>query len=127
MTRSRLLNDSLTQDQRYAPSDLRWLFSKFFGELVDGQGYGEEIKGVPCPGQEGDQEEQPLGPVQQSDQLERIRSLGHGWFQCGQPGREVRAHAHLLRSCRVGLQRIPMQSLIVGNHFDLGKRRRTRE
>ena len=93
---SKLRKENPTQDQCDAPRNLGWRLVKFFGKLLDGQRYCEEIKGVPCPGEEGDQEKQPLVKVQQSYQLQGIRSLGHGWFQSGEPSGEVCAHAHML-------------------------------
>lgn len=55
-----LSNISLAQHQRNPPCDLRRRLMKLFGEFLDGERNGEEIEGVPRPGQEGDEEEQPL-------------------------------------------------------------------
>lgn len=86
---------SLPQYQCNAPRNLRRLLVKVFGELFDGEGDGEEIKGVPGPGEEGDEEEQPLLEVQQTNELDRIRRLDHGWLEGRDSSGQIGGDAHV--------------------------------
>ena len=102
----------LAQHQSNAPRDLRRLLIKLFRELFDGEGDGEEIKGIPGPGKEGDEEEQPLLKVQQTNELDRIRRLDHGWLEGGDSGCQIGGHAHVFLMCHLELGRIIADLLI---------------
>ena len=65
-------------------------------ERRHGEGDGEEIKGIPAPGEKGDEEKHPLLKIEQGQQLEWIRSFVHGRLEGGQPRRQIPAHAHVL-------------------------------
>lgn len=107
---------SLPQHQRNTPRNLRRLLVKFFSELVDGERDGEEIKSVPRPGQEGDEEEQPLLEVQQADELDRVRRLGHGWLEGGDSSSQISGGAHVFLFCQRELGRFLPYLLILVCH-----------
>lgn len=92
------------QDQGNAPGDLTRLLPKLLGQLRHGQGDSEEIKGIPGPGNEGDEEEQPLLRVQQRQELKWVRGFRHGGFEGRQAGCKVAADGHVLvRHCVVAV------------------------
>lgn len=117
---------SLPQHQRNTPRYLRRLLVKFFGELLDGERDGEEIKGVPRPGQEGDEEEQPLLEVEQADELDRIRRLGHGWLEGGDSSSQISGDGHVFLFCHQELGRFIPYLLVLVCHGEFWRLESTR-
>lgn len=107
------------QHQRDPPRDIRRLDVKLLVQLRHRQGNSEEIKGIPRPGEESDQEEQPLLQIEQRQEFERVGRFGHGRFERGDPSREVPAHGHVLVGHHVvlGVGRVIARgSAVVGGH-----------
>ena len=64
-------------------------------QLLDRERYGEEVKRVPGPSQETDEEEHPLLEVEHGDQLEGVGRLVHGRLERRNASRCVPPHARL--------------------------------
>jgi hypothetical protein len=105
------------EDQRDAPGDLSCGLIKRLGQVRDGQGHGEEVEGIPGPREEGDQKEQPLLCVEQREQLEGVRDLGHGRLQCRHASPCIFCGGHVLLCGVDGLQRGRIADvLVIGSH-----------
>ena len=84
------------QHQGDAPCDVGSGFAELVGQLGDGQGDGEEVKSVPGPGNEGDEEEEPLLSVELGEEFEWVGRLVHRRLQGRQSRGEVAADGHVL-------------------------------
>ena len=80
-----------------APCDVSLGFAKRLGEVRDGQGDGEEVKGIPCPGKKGNEEEEPLLEVQHAEESYRVGHLVMCWFEGGNACCNVATSRHMRR------------------------------
>lgn len=79
-----------------APRDVRLGFAELFRQLLDGHRHGEEVKRVPGPCNERDEELHPLKAIEQTKHLERVLGFLHGWFERSDTGLKVFSDVHLL-------------------------------
>lgn len=83
------------EHQSNTPGDVRVRFSERLSEVGDRQRYGEEIKGIPRPGEESDQKEHPLLGIQHGKQFEWIGGLVHGRLEGGDSGGGIFGWRHV--------------------------------
>lgn len=108
-----------------SPGDIGGVLAELLCERFYGQGDREEIKSVPAPREERDEEEHPLLEIQLGQQFEGIRRLAHRRLQRGQPGRQVSSHTHVLIVVKVSVGGVLFPRLgammpfvvVVGRHY----------
>ena len=96
LTEEHTAHRSEHEHQSNAPGDVGARLAELRRQGRDGERDGEEVEGVPTPGEEGDEEEHPLLEIEHCYELEWIGRLVHWRLECGQPGCTVFGHAHVL-------------------------------
>lgn len=74
-------NRTKHKNQGDTPSNVGIGLVESGGERSDGERNGEEVKGIPCPGEESDEEESPLTSVEHAKKGDWVWSLVHWWLE----------------------------------------------
>jgi len=84
------------EDQCNTPCDVGLANIERFGEISNGEGDGEKVEGIPGPGDESAEKEEPLHTAEHGKELEWIRKPLVAWLQGTNSGCHVATGAHIV-------------------------------